>query len=481
MKLKKKLWALLLSAAMIITFLPAAAFADDQTTGSDTAVEETAASEADSTVPVSAKYVGAVLRGVVGTDRILSLENPAHSGNRFDVTFSDGSVKEFMWPEEDESIPEWLEGAFIYDEDTYLYAEVDEYYDDPISFEEGLNKDVKLKLYVHYVTDGGDEIDVLPVVTDVMCSYDAMPLNIEFIPAEGFTLECTAGPNYLSDELFYGEGNQFVITYEGWNDAEDGYRVYKSRMKYFNTTDEDGNPWEGFAINGNPTRYGEFTLDDGVYCEPDLGETVNLEFTYTEFIPEYDRDETVSFTVPVKATKYNPYVKFNIYTYTGEAITPKFKVYNNDEKLIDPSEYEVEYEPSTKMGWYDATITFKDKTKYVDSIIASYGIGPAAPKITKLVAGKKSLTVKWKKLTKKQLRNVDGFYIELATDRGFNKNYKRVWVSKKTVKTGKKLVKGLKKGKRYYVRMYARKSTTQDGEKFNVYSNDSNIKYRKTK
>lgn len=483
MKMRNRLWALLLLAAMIITFVPSAAFADDLgSAGTAAAATEATNNDAGSAFPESAVYIGALLRGVVGTNRILSLENPAPAGNRFDVTFSDGSIKEFRWPEEhDESADSYPEGTFVYDENTYLYADVYEDGDRQVSFKEGLNKNVRLQLYVHYMSGGEEEIAVLSAFTDVMCAYDRMPLNIEFVPAEGFTLECTAGPNYLTDSLFYGEGNQFVVTYEGWNANEEGYRVYKAHMKYFNTTDEEGNPWEGFALNGNPSRYGEFTLDDGVYCEPNLGETVNLEFTYTEFIPEYDKYETVSFTVPVKAAKYDPYAKFNVYTYTGKPITPNFKVYDNDEKLIDPSEYEVEYEPASKMGWYDATITFKDKEKYVDSITAYYGIGPAAPKLTKLVAGKKSMTIKWKKLTAAQLKNVDGFYIELSTDKHFINNFKRVQVSKKAIKSGKKLVKGLKKGKKYYVMMYAYKTTTQDGEKLKVYSNDSKILYKKTK
>jgi hypothetical protein len=72
-------------------------------------------------------------------------------------------------------------------------------------------------------------------------------------------------------------------------------------------------------------------------------------------------------------------------------------------------------------------------------------------------------------------------YIELSTDRQFFNNYKSVKLSKSAVKSGKKLVKGLKKGKKYYVRMYAYKTVKQDGNKFQMPSNDSKIKYKKTK
>ena len=468
MKIKKRLWALLLSAAMIITFLPAAAFATEN--------------EAASAVPVSAEYEGAALRGVVGTSRILSLESPAAGGNKFVVTFSDGSKKTFSWPEEqDASSDTYPEGAFIYDKNTYLYAEVYEDEDNPVSFKEGLNENVKLQLNIHYNANGEEALKSLTVKTSVNCTYDKKPLAIEFVPAEGFEPECTAGPNYLIEDLFYGEGNQFVVTYEGWNDAYQGYRVYKNRMMYFNKTDEEGNTWEGFALNGNPEKYGEFYLDDGVLCEPEFGEVFDATFSYTEMVPELDEEVSVSFTVPVKASKYQPYTGWAIYAYNGKLKTPSFKVFYGDDKLIDPAEYEVSCESASKMGWYDATITFKDKEKFVDSIQTFYGIGPAAPKVSKLVAGKKSLTVKWKKLTNAQLKNVDGFYIELATDKNFVKNYKHIYVNKKTVKAGKKLIKNLKKGKKYYVRMYAYKKITQDGEKFEMPSADSNVKYIKTK
>lgn len=468
MKIRKRLWALLLSAVLLITYMPAMAFADDT-------------QDAANAVPESAEYVGADLRGVVGTDRILGLEDPSPGGNRFDVTFSDGSVKEFCWPEADDEVDEDLEGAFIYDKNTYLYAEIDEE-EGEVSFKEGINSDVKLTLTVHYCEGEEEAVASLPVTTEVHCMYDNKPLGIKFIPAEGFKAECNAGPVMLTEEIFYAPGNCFEVTYEGWDDNYEAYTVYKSRVEYYNFgNDAEGNTIEGFAINGNPERYGSFTLDDGVYCELTRGEETEVEFSYTEYIPEFDDYETVYFTVPVTATKYNPYANWPVYAYTGKVRTPSFMVYDNDDTLIDPSEYDVTYDPEKKMGWYEATITFKDKEKYVDSITGSYGIGPAAPKITKLVAGKKSMTVKWKKLTAAQLKNVDGYYIEMSTDRSFINNYKSVWISKKAIKSGKKLVKNLKKGKRYYVRMYAYKKITQDGESFRMYSNYSKLSYRKTK
>ena len=97
------------------------------------------------------------------------------------------------------------------------------------------------------------------------------------------------------------------------------------------------------------------------------------------------------------------------------------------------------------------------------------------------MAGKKKLTVKWKKPSATQLKRIDGYYIELSTDKYFMGNYKRVRVSKSDVRKGKKLVKNLRKGKKYYVRLYAYKTVTQDGEKFKMGSGYSKVKTIKVK
>lgn len=464
MKMRTGLWVLLLSAALILTFMPMAAFADD------TAAE-----------PVSAVYEGAPLRGVVNTNRVLSLEEPSPGGNWFTVTFSDGSEKTFRWPESyDESADSYPEGAFVYDENTYLFAEV---YDDgktPVSFQEGWNNNIRLHLSVHYVAGSEEKLKSITTYDDVICVYDNKPLSVTFVPAEGFTLECPAGPNYLTDELFYGEGNEFVVRCEGWDAGEGCYTRYNRHYKYIETEGEDGETVRSFALNGRP-NYLEFSLDEGVDCDLAFGEEYDVEFSYSEYIDELGDFETVTFTVPVKATKYNAYADWPIYGYTGSKRTAKFKVYDNDDNLIDPSEYTVANNTATKMGWYDAEISFKDKEKYVDPVIGTFGIGPAAPKLTKLTAGKKSLTVAWKKLSAAQLKNVDGFYIELSTSKGFGKDYKVVKASKADIKAGKKVVKNLKKDKTYYVRMFAFKKITQDGEKFNMPSADSNVLNKKTK
>lgn len=479
MKIKRRIWALVLSVAMIITYLPALAFADDQ-------VPEAAE-------PVSARYEGfAELQGVVGTDRITNLDTP--DINQFIVTFSDGSEKAFYYIEREykaENDYTYPEGAFCYAADPDDLSSIDpqtassfltvEVYqgDGPVEFIEGRNKDIKLQVIVHYVVSGeGTEYEITDTkivyaTEDVVCPMEGKPIGIEFMPAEGFKPECTAkSNNYLDETLFYGEGNAFMVTFEGWEAGDE----YSREFRYLKETDASGETVEGFFAEGGDDAE---LIFDRVYCDLAYGEEKEMTFTYSNYVEALDAWVGIPFTTTVKATKLEPDVSAPTFVYNGKVknLTSKsFRVYDNQGKRIPSTDYTVKYVKSSKIGWHSATIRF-NKSKYVDSVAASYGIIPAAPKLTTIVSGNKRLTVKWKKLTTKQLKNVDGFYIELSTDKQFIKNYKRVWVSKKLVKSGKKLVKGLKKGKKYYVRVYSYKKVGGTRMK----SNFSKRMYKKTK
>ena len=112
---------------------------------------------------------------------------------------------------------------------------------------------------------------------------------------------------------------------------------------------------------------------------------------------------------------------------------------------------------------------------------ARIGVGMDLPfvnlpkvKLTKVKAGKKSMTVKWKKISKKNRKKIKKVQIEYSTDRYFNTDVKTVNVSSK--KKSKK-IKRLQKGQYYYVRIRA---YTKSGEKVNI-SNWSSIKGAKIK
>ncbi|MCR5656368.1 MAG: RICIN domain-containing protein [Butyrivibrio sp.] len=95
-------------------------------------------------------------------------------------------------------------------------------------------------------------------------------------------------------------------------------------------------------------------------------------------------------------------------------------------------------------------------------------------KSIKLASGKKSITVSWKKLTKKQQKQIAGIEIQYSTDKAFKENVKTVNVGKN--KASKKIGK-LTPKKKYFVRVRVYK---KDGSE-KVYSNWSSPKSKKVK
>ena len=95
---------------------------------------------------------------------------------------------------------------------------------------------------------------------------------------------------------------------------------------------------------------------------------------------------------------------------------------------------------------------------------------PKTTKISKTIAKKKSITLKWK-----AVKNVKGYEIQVATDKKFKKNKKTISVNKQ--KANSYIVKKLKAKKTYNVRIRTYKIV--DGNK--VYSAWSKTKRVKTK
>lgn len=592
MNTKRKLFALIMSAVLVLTLMPAAAFAgdsvpgtsgettegtesaapegtgenndqaangsetgtdqtagdraaSDQTAGDTTAADQTAnstdqASAGESTgttdaaadneqtqgqtdeaaeypVPVSVEYSGGDM-GIVGTNELQEPGNDLYKGiytnnHTVRVIYSDDTYKTYeclnysykdskgktvkgqgfilneTGPMTENGVPgdgtkvsadPSKESSFV---DVYLYEE------EKIVFKEGENK-VRIQVNVPYTVKdeetGKDatEWKVLYSYTYVMCKY-YKPGKITFFPAKGFAPNVYVGYNYIDEETFYGKGNYFEVFYKEVPDDPDvpydfGYTL---TYKYVKKNTSDGLV-EGFYEDGNINK-DRFGFSEGIDCELKKGKN-KISLSYVEYIPEIRKDVTTKFTYNLTASKYNAYANWPIFNYTGKNISKKaflkkLVVRDSLGKKISKKAYTVSWKKRKKMGWYTVTIKFKDKKKYIPSITADFGIGPKTPKITKVSKGKKKLRVRWKKLTKKQLKKIDGAYIEISTDKNFLNNYKKIKVSKKQLKKKYKVIKKLKKNKKYYVRMYTYKKIKQGGETFQMWSEYSNVKSKKTK
>ena len=176
--------------------------------------------------------------------------------------------------------------------------------------------------------------------------------------------------------------------------------------------------------------------------------------------------------------------------YTGKAIKPKFTVSDGSTTLKENEDYNVTYESNTNVGTANIKITGIDP--YVGTIEQSFQIlpvaeeitpddsssgnggstitAPAKVKISKLTAGKKKLTVTWKKVA-----GAKGYRVQIARNRGFTKSLKTYNVSANTFK---KVFSRLKKKTTYYVRINAF-SNDEDGNK--LIGKYSTVKKKKTK
>lgn len=157
-----------------------------------------------------------------------------------------------------------------------------------------------------------------------------------------------------------------------------------------------------------------------------------------------------------------------MFTYTGKALRPSVKVLVGGETLVAGADYSLVFKNNKNPG--KATVEVTGKGAYTGTKTATFTINPKGTAIKSLKAGKKSITVKWKK----QNKQVSGFQVR--------------WSAKATMKGCKsKLVKGkgktsykvtkLKSGKKYYVQVRSYKTVA--GKKY--YSEWSKAKKVKVK
>lgn len=157
-------------------------------------------------------------------------------------------------------------------------------------------------------------------------------------------------------------------------------------------------------------------------------------------------------------------------TYNGNKRKPAVKVKDADGNILKRgTDYTVEYSKGRKeVGTYTVTVTFKGN--YSGTKKLTFKIIPKGTNVSKLTAGSKKITVKWKK----QTVQTNGYEIRYSTSKKM-KNAQTVTATKNA--TTSKTVKNLKSGKTYFVQVRTYK--TVDGKK--IYSPWSSVKTVKTK
>ena len=129
-------------------------------------------------------------------------------------------------------------------------------------------------------------------------------------------------------------------------------------------------------------------------------------------------------------------------TYTGKPLKPRFKLICDGETLVKGRDYKVSCENNRNVGL--ATVTIQGINHYTGTIWASFKIIPKKVTLSRLTAGKGRLTVTWKKSAGA------GYQIQYGLKKSFS-GAKTVTITKTA--TVRKVLKNLRSGRKYYVRI----------------------------
>lgn len=158
---------------------------------------------------------------------------------------------------------------------------------------------------------------------------------------------------------------------------------------------------------------------------------------------DYTGTVTASFRINPASLAKAKVAAIQARTYTGKAIKPTVKVTLSGKTLKKGADYTVAYKNNKAIG--KASVTVKGEGNYTGSVSKTFAINPKAVSLASLTAGKGKLTVKWKKGT-----GGAGYQLQY----GLKKNFKSA-ITVKITKTAtvSRVLKKLKSGKTYYVRI----------------------------
>ena len=204
--------------------------------------------------------------------------------------------------------------------------------------------------------------------------------------------------------------------------------------------------------------------DEGIATVDDYGVILGISEGTTTIRSEIDNgtDEPIVMECKVTVTGQGAQAPVSIgnalvvlaasdYTYNGKVIKPSVKTVGG-KTLVNGTDYTVSYSPASPKSVGQYTVTVTGKGSYTGTAKAIFRINPKGVTSKKLKKGKSALKVKWKKRKAKMAKaRVNGYQIQIATDKSFKSVVKTVKV--KGWKKSSKWVSGLKKKTRYYTRV----------------------------
>ena len=174
------------------------------------------------------------------------------------------------------------------------------------------------------------------------------------------------------------------------------------------------------------------------------------------------QQETINAPKTIKLSKAR-------YIYDGKSKKPVVNVIDNKGQVISGSFYKISYQKNKKIG--KATVTVRFQGNYTGTLKGTFEICPKGTSVTNIKSGEKAFSLKWKK----QTSQTSGYEIAYAADVSFRKKSTKTVVLKSN-KTTSKEVKGLKPGKKYYVKVRTYKEVKSGSKKVKIYSDWSKTK-----
>ena len=174
------------------------------------------------------------------------------------------------------------------------------------------------------------------------------------------------------------------------------------------------------------------------------------------------QQETINAPKTIKLSKAR-------YIYDGKSKKPVVNVIDNKGQVISGSFYKISYQNNKKIG--KATVTVRFQGNYTGTLKGTFEICPKGTSVTNIKSGEKAFSLKWKK----QMSQTSGYEIAYATHASFRKRSIKTVVIKSN-KTTSKEVKGLKPGKKYYVKVRTYKEVKSGSKKVKIYSDWSKTK-----
>lgn len=164
-----------------------------------------------------------------------------------------------------------------------------------------------------------------------------------------------------------------------------------------------------------------------------------------------------------------------VFSYDGKAKTPKVTVKDSTGQVLPlGSTYILSYPKNRKdVNRYAVSLTLTGG-RYAGTKQLYFTVKPQATAFSKVKAGKKKMTLKWKKKSQ-----ISGYEVWYSTSKNMKKGVKKV-VIKKAKKTSA-VCKKLKSGKKYFVKIRTYKTVKQKNKSIKIVSNFSKVKSVKIK